>query len=106
MTVISDFTPEEQRLILSSLEAPAIIVSAASPGRKEETASEGFAVAEFILASLREHVANPLVTSTIMALQERLEREERFPDFVELASRPGAREEAEGSCVPSWRCSA
>jgi hypothetical protein len=96
MTTVQDFTPDEQRLIMSSLEAAAVVVSAASPGRKEQTASEGFAVAEFILDSLKDQVANPLVTSTIIALQERIERGEPFPDYVELASRPGAREQAEG----------
>ena len=96
MTVISDLTPDEQRLLLSALEAAAIVVSAASPGRKEETVSEGFAVAEFILQGRKEYVANPLVSSTIRALQERVDRGEPFPDYVELASRPGARDEAEG----------
>jgi hypothetical protein len=96
MTVIGDLGPEEQRIVLSSLEAAAVVVAAASPGRGEETASEGFAVAEFILESLKDHVANPLVTSSILALQERVERGERFPDFVELATRPGARDQAEG----------
>ena len=96
MTVIGDLTPEEQGLLLSSLDAAAIVVSAASPGRKEETASEGFAVAEYVLESLGSHVANPLVAATIIALRDRVEREERFPDYVELASRPGAGQQAEG----------
>jgi hypothetical protein len=30
-----------------------------------------------------------------VAIEERVEREEPFPDYVELASRPGARAEAE-----------
>jgi hypothetical protein len=95
MTVIADFDPDEQRLLLSSLDAAAIVISASSPGRKEETASEGFAVAELVLESEQAYVSNPLVLSTILVLRERARRDESFPDYVALASAPGARERAE-----------
>jgi hypothetical protein len=94
MTVLADLAEEEQRLLLSSLEAAAVVVSTASPGRKEETASEGFAVAEYILESQAAYVANPLVSSTILEIRERARSEERFPDYLEIATAPGAREEA------------
>ena len=94
MTVISDFTPDEQRLLISSLDAAAIIVSAASPGRKEETASEGFAVAEFVLSSQAAYVANALVSSTILEVKRRVDAEVPFPDYVALASAPGAYDRA------------
>ena len=66
VTVIGDLTADEQKLLLSSLDASAILVSVASLGRQEETVSEGFAVAEFILGSLKDHLDDPLVTSTIV----------------------------------------
>ena len=94
MTVIADLTPDEQRLLISSLDAAAIIVSAASPGRKEETASEGFAVAEFVLSSQAAYVANPLVSSTILEVKRRVDAEVPFPDYVALASAPGAYDRA------------
>jgi hypothetical protein len=94
VTVLADLDRDERRLLLSSLDASAILVSSASLGRGEETVSEGFAVAEHILGSLGDHLDDPLVTSTIVAVQERIRREEPFPDYVALASKPGAHEEA------------
>jgi hypothetical protein len=94
MTVIADLTPDEQRLLISSLDAAAIVVSAASPGRAEETASEGFAVAKSILDSQAAYVANPLVSSTILDVKRRVDAEVPFPDYVALASAPGAYDRA------------
>lgn len=90
MTVYSDFTDEEQRLLRASLEAAAVAVSAASPGRKEEAVSEGFAAASFVLDSRAGYVSNPLVSSVILALEERVRAEQPFPDYVKVASAPGA----------------
>ncbi len=45
MTVYADYTSDEQRLLRASLQAAAVAVSAASPGRTEETVSEGYAAA-------------------------------------------------------------
>ena len=95
MTVYQDLTTDEQRVLSRSLRAAAVFISAASPGRATETASEGFAVAELILDSQAEWVANPLVSSTILELKGRLDGDERFPDYVAAASAPGASEEAE-----------
>ena len=66
MTIYTDYTADEQQLLRKSLQAAAVAVSAASPGRKEETASEGYAAASFILGSRPEYVANTLVTSIIV----------------------------------------
>jgi len=96
MTVYQDFGPEEQRLLLASLEAAAVVISASSPGRKEETTSEGFAAASFVLDNRADYVGNTLVSSVILALEERLRSGERFPDYVEVASVPGARESSLG----------
>jgi hypothetical protein len=90
MTVYSEYTADEQRLLLASLEASAVAVSAASPGRKEETVSEGFAAASFELDSRAAYVDNPLVNSVILALEARVRAEQPFPDYVEAASAPGA----------------
>lgn len=92
MSVYGDYTPDEQQVLRASLEAAAVAVSAASLGRKEETVSEGYAAASFVLGSVPEYVGDPLVTSVIVELQARLEREHPFPDYLAVATAPGARE--------------
>jgi hypothetical protein len=94
MTVIDDLTSDEQLVLRSAIEAAAIAVSAASPGRKEETVSEGFAAAEFVLSSQPAYVGNTLVTSILVALQERVRQDAPFPDFVAAALAPSALEQA------------
>jgi hypothetical protein len=96
MTVYSEFDPDEQRLLRACLEAAAVLISTASPGRKEETVSEGFAAAQTVLDSRRAYVANPLVESVIGALEDRASAGERFPDYLKVVSAPGARDEAAG----------
>jgi hypothetical protein len=90
MSVYADYSAEEQDLLRASLEAAAVFVSAASPGRSEETASEGFAAASFVLGSGPAYVRDTLVTSVIMELQARLRAGHAFPDYVEVATRPDA----------------
>jgi hypothetical protein len=94
MTVYQEFDEQEQWLLRASLEAAAVVVSTASPGRSEETASEGFAAASLVLDSRAAFVDNPLVSSVILALEERARAEQRFPDYVEVATAPGARQES------------
>ena len=94
MTVIADYTEEEQQLLRSAVEAAAVAISAASPGRKEETVSEGFAAADFVLKSQPAYVGNTLVTSILVELQERIKDERPFPDYVDVASAPGALDES------------
>lgn len=96
MTLYGELTEDEQRLLRASLDAAGVAVSAASLGRKAETASEGFAAASFVLGRRNDYVANPLVSSVIIALEERVRDEVPFPDYVALASAPGAEEEALG----------
>jgi hypothetical protein len=96
MTLYRDFAPDEQRILRASLEAAAVVISTASPGRKEETASEGFSAAEVVLASRSAYLEYPLIGSVIEALSERERAGGRFPDYVKVASAPGAREEALG----------
>jgi hypothetical protein len=61
MSVLSDYTAEEQSLLLRSLRATAIAISAASPGRKTETISEGFAAASYIMEVREPYLANSLI---------------------------------------------
>ena len=91
MTLYSDLTPDEQQLLRRSLQAAAVAVSAASPGRPEETVSEGFAAASFILERRPEDAANPLVTSLILELETEVKDDRVFPDYVAAASAEGAR---------------
>lgn len=94
MTVIADYTEDEQRLLRTAIEAAAVAISAASPGREEETVSEGFAAARFVLESQPAYVGNTLVTSILVELLERIKEEQPFPDYVKVASAPGAYDES------------
>lgn len=94
MTVYADFGSDDQLLLRASLQAAALLISTASPGRKEETASEGFAAATFVLGSRPEYVDNTLVTSVIVELEERLHEEHPFPDYVDAALADGAGQQA------------
>lgn len=94
MTVYADYDAGEQQLLRSSLQAAAVAVSAASLGRREETSSEGFAAASFILASGPKHVDNTLVMSLLVELERRLDEDQPFPDFLEAATAAGAEDRA------------
>ena len=94
MSVFADYSPEEQQLLLRSLDAAGIAVSAASLGRKVETASEGFAAASYIMESHRDYLGNTLITSIQFELDQRVKAEKPFPNFEKLASAPGAKEAA------------
>lgn len=94
MLVYGDFSPEEQLLLRRSLLAVAVAVSAASPGRPEETVSEGFAAATYVLDHRDDYVRSPLITSVIAWLQEQADAEQPFPDFVKVAKAPDAEAQA------------
>lgn len=94
MSVFSDYTADEQQLLIESLDAAGVVVSAASLGRGAETASEGIAVASLILDSRHDHVGNSLVSSVVLAIEERLRAEQPFPNYSDLAAAPGARQSA------------
>lgn len=94
MTVLADLDDVERQLLVRSLQAAAVAVSAASPGRPEETVSEGMAAATFILERHPDDLADPLIGSVIFWLEERLKTEQPFPDFVAVARADGAREAA------------
>ena len=88
MTVYGDLSTDEQRLLLEALRAASVVISVASPGRREETASEA---AAFILDSRAAQVANPLVSSIILALDQAAKTEGHFPDHHEIVAAPDAR---------------
>jgi hypothetical protein len=97
MSVYGEFSDEERGLLRAGLEAAAVAVSAASPGRPEEAASEGVAAASFILERKADYVEDRLVSAVIADLEARLKTEQAFPDFVKVASAPGARDWAMGT---------
>jgi hypothetical protein len=94
MTIYADYTAAEQRQLRAGLQAAAVAISAASPGRSEETVSEGFAAARVILESGDDYVANTLVTSMIREVERRLKTEQPFPDYLEAAQAEGAHDAA------------
>ena len=94
MTVLADYTAEEQELIRHAVASAAIAVSAASPGRKEETVSEGYAAADLVLKSQPRFVGNTLVASLIVQVEAEVQAGRAFPDYVERVSSPGAFDEA------------
>lgn len=94
MTTLTDYTPDEQQLLLRSLQAAAVAVSAASLGRKTETVSEGFAAASFIMERSQATVDNTLITSIQFALDERARHDQPFPSFEKAVMSPGAEDDA------------
>jgi hypothetical protein len=94
MSVLSEYSPEEQMLLMEGPRLGAIVVSAASLGRKAETASEGFATAKYVLESRGDYIGNALVSSIQYELEKRAHSDAKFADYVELASAPGAKEAA------------
>ncbi len=94
MTLLGDFNPDDRRLLLQGLEAAAVLMSTASPGRKEETASEGFAMASYVLGSARENITHPLLASIIGALEDHAAAGGAFPDYTRVVTAPDARDRA------------
>jgi hypothetical protein len=94
MTLLADFDPGDRLLLMQGLEAAAVLVSTSSTRRKEETASEGFAMADHVLQSARDHIAHPLLMSIIQALKDRAAAGGSFPDYGKVVTAPGARERA------------
>lgn len=96
MTLIGEFEPADQLLLMQALEAAAVLISTASLGRKEETASEGFAMANYVLESASDNIAHPLLASIIKALEDRAAGGAAFPDYGKVVTAPGAHDRALG----------
>jgi hypothetical protein len=86
MSVYSDYTTDEQRVLTQAISAAAVVVSVASPGPKADTVSEGFAAAEYVLDSHETNVANTLISSVIFAIRDRLAADQPFPDYSEVVT--------------------
>lgn len=96
MTLIAEFEPADQLLLLQGLEAAAVLISTASLGRKEETASEGIAMATYVLNSASSQIAHPLLMSILQALEDRAAGGGAFPDYGKVVAAPEARDRALG----------
>ena len=90
MSVYADYSAEEQQLLLRSLQAAAVAISAASLGRKPEIVSEGFAAASFIMERSADRLDNTLIGSVQFALNERVLSNQPFPDYVKTVMAPDA----------------
>ena len=86
MSVFTDYSLEEQQVLLRSLQAAAVAISAASLGRKVETASEGIAAAITITERNVAQLDNTLIGSVQFALNERATSGQPFPDYIKVAS--------------------
>lgn len=95
MTLLDAFGPDDQRQLVLALEAAAVLISTASPGRKEETASEGYAMAVYVLESARDNVPYPLLASIGQAITDRAAAGAAFPSYTEAVAAPDARERAD-----------
>ncbi len=92
MSILQDYTADEQTLLLDGLMLGAVTVAAASLGRASETVSEGFAAADLVTHSRGDYLANPLVSSLLFELERRATAGEDFADFRKLAEAPGAKD--------------
>ena len=88
MTVLNEFTADEQLLLMEGPRLGAVVVSAASLGQKRETASEGFAAADYILNSRGDYLDNALVSSILYEIENALPAE---PNLLISASWPAYR---------------
>lgn len=90
MSILADYTPEEQTLLVQGPRLAAIIVSAASPGRAAETAAEGFAAIDYAMTTHPEFLGNTLINSILYKIDQLAKSEHRFKDYNKLADAPGA----------------
>lgn len=90
MSVLADYTPEEQALLLRSVRAAAIAISAASLGRKAETASEGFAAASYVLEERQPYLSNTLIGSIQYYIDQRAQSDAKFASYEDEANAPDA----------------
>ena len=90
MSLLTDYTSEEQILLMQGPRLGAIVVSAASPGRSADTASEGFAAIQYAVTSRGEFLDNVLINSVLYELDQLAKAEYRFADYGKLAAAPGA----------------
>jgi hypothetical protein len=90
MSVLTDYTSEEQVLLMQGPRLGAIVVSAASPGRAADTESEGFAAIQYAMSSHGEFLDNTLIGSILYELDRLAKSDQRFAPYGKLAAAPGA----------------
>lgn len=90
MSVLSDYSSEEQFLLIQGPRLGAIVISAASPGRAAETAAEGFAAVQYAMTTHREFVGNSLIASILFEIDELAKTDWKFADYNKLADASGA----------------
>ncbi len=96
MSVLKDYTQEEQALLMQGPRLGAIVVSAASPGRSADTESEGFAAIEYAMSSRGEFLDNTLIASILYELDQLSKSGHRFAAYGKLAAAPDAKAQAIG----------
>jgi hypothetical protein len=91
MSLFVDYTADEQRLLLEGPRLAAVAISAASLGRGTETAAEGFATAEYIMAVRPDYLGNTLITSIQYEIDRLAKADWRFASYSKLAEAPDAK---------------
>lgn len=91
MSVIADYTAEEQFLLMEGPRLGAVVVSAASPGRSAETVSEGFAAVQYAMNRSGEFLDNTLISSIQFAVEQLGKTDHKFADYSKLATAPDAK---------------
>ena len=79
-----------------------MLISTASLGRKEETASEGIAMATYVLDSASSQIAHPLLMSILQALEDRAAGGGAFPDYGKVVAAPTRAAAPWASSGPPW----
>ncbi len=94
MSVLSDYTAEEGRLLMEGPRLGAVVVSAASLGRPAETMAEGIAAIQYAMSRTGEFLDNTLIGSIQFELEQLLKADQKFADYSRLATAPGAGDQA------------
>jgi hypothetical protein len=94
MSMLADYTDEEQALLMQGPRLGAIVVSTASPGRSADTFSEGVAAIQYAMGSQGEFLGNTLISSILYELDQLVKAEHKFAEYGKLAAAPGAGEDA------------
>jgi hypothetical protein len=90
MSVISDYSSDEQALLMQGPRLGAVVVSAASPGRSADTESEGFAAIGYATTNRGEFLDNTLIGSILYALDQLANADHKFAPYGKLATAPDA----------------
>jgi hypothetical protein len=90
MSLITEYSDEEQTLLMQGPRLGAIVVSTASPGPSRDTFSEGVAAIEYAMTSQGEFLGNALISSILYQLDQLAKSDRHFADYTKLADAPDA----------------